>query len=239
MTIRLFSNGFGVLFNGLRTYGVGHLCGKVVAGLFLFAAPALADPVRVLAFGDSLTQGYGLIASDGLVPQLDAWLDNHGAQDVTIVNAGVSGDTTAGGAARIGWSLTPDIDAMILTLGGNDMLRGLDPAEARRNLDAILREAGTRDLPVLLVGMSAPANFGPDYKRAFDAMYPDLAREHEALYFENFFAGLGAGDPADLQRFFQPDGIHPNATGVQRIVEALGPSVLDLVAEARERQDRQ
>lgn len=227
MRIRLFSKGF-------TTYGVSHLCGKVAVGLFLFAAPALADPVRILAFGDSLTQGYGLIAREGFVPQLDAWLDEHGAKEATIVNGGVSGDTTAGGAARIDWSLTPDIDAMILTLGGNDMLRGLDPLNARKNLDAILQSATSRDLPVLLVGMTAPANFGPDYKQAFDAMYPELAEAHDALYFENFFKGLGEGDPSDLQRYFQPDGIHPNADGVQLIVEALGPKVLELVAAAQE-----
>ncbi len=232
MNIRLSCKGY-------TTYGVSHLCGKAVLGLFLLAAPVMAEPLRVLAFGDSLTQGYGLIAQEGLVPQLDAWLDAHGEPDVTVVNAGVSGDTTAGGAARIDWSLTPDIDAMILTLGGNDMLRGLDPAEARKNLAAILQSAEVRDLPVLLVGMTAPANFGPDYKQAFDAMYPELAAEYDAIYAENFFAGLGAGDPADLQRYFQPDGIHPNATGVRLIVEALGPKVLELVAQARAQDSAQ
>lgn len=222
--MRLFHKGF-------LTYGLGRLVGKALLGLLALACPAIADPVRVLAFGDSLTQGYGLVAQEGFVPQLDAWVDEHGAE-ATIVNAGVSGDTTAGGAARIDWSLTPDIGAMILTLGGNDMLRGLDPSAARENLDAILQSARARDLPVLVVGMTAPGNFGPEYKQAFDAMYPDLAQAYGALYFEDFFAGLGAGDPSELQRYFQPDGIHPNAEGVGLIVDALGPKVLELIARA-------
>lgn len=222
--MRLFHKGF-------LTYGFGRLAGKAMLGLLALAGPAMADPMRVLAFGDSLTQGYGLVAQEGFVPQLDAWLDAQGA-DATIVNAGVSGDTTAGGAARIDWSLTPDIDAMILTLGGNDMLRGLDPSTSRENLDVILQSAQARDLPVLVVGMTAPGNFGPDYKQAFDAMYPDLAKEYGALYFRDIFQGLGPGSPADLQRYFQPDGIHPNAIGVGLIVEALGPKVLELIEQA-------
>jgi acyl-CoA thioesterase-1 len=188
----------------------------------------MAEDVTVLAFGDSLTQGYGLPEAQGLVPQLDAWLAAKGVE-VELVNAGVSGDTTAGGAARVDWSLTPEVDAMIVTLGGNDLLRGLDPAEARGNLRAILESARSRDVEVLLVGMKAPGNYGADYKSAFDSIYPDLAQEFGTLYFENFFAGLGQEDPAQARRYFQPDGIHPNATGVERIVEALGPSVVDLV----------
>ena len=131
---------------------------------------AAAEPLTLVAFGDSLTQGYGLPPDQGLVPQLQAWLRAQGA-DVTVINAGVSGDTTAGGASRIDWTLTPEVDAMILTLGGNDMLRGIDPAEARRNLDTILTATEARDLPVLVVPMLAPGNYGPDYKRDFDAMY--------------------------------------------------------------------
>ncbi len=211
------------------SYGVGASRGKALALVFLFAGlPATADPVRVLALGDSLTQGYGLIAMHGFVPQLDGWLEDRGAK-VDIINGGVSGDTTAGGAARVDWSLTPDVDAMIVTLGGNDMLRGLDPADARANLSTILEAAAGRDLPVLLVGMRAPGNYGPEYKAAFDAIYPELADTYGVLFFGDFFAGLGEGDPAALQGYFQPDGIHPNAQGVTRIVEALGPKVLELI----------
>ena len=194
--------------------------------------PAWAEPVTVLALGDSLTQGYGLPADQGFVPQLEAWLEGQGAE-VALINAGVSGDTTAGGAARVDWSLTPEVDAMIVALGGNDLLRGIDPAVARANLTAILDAAQSRDLPVLLIGMQAPGNFGPDYKAAFDAIYPDLAQAYGTLYLDSFFAGLGEGDPAALRRWFQPDGIHPNAEGVARIVEAVGPRVLDLIARSR------
>ncbi|MEM6579393.1 MAG: arylesterase, partial [Pseudomonadota bacterium] len=183
------------------------------------------------ALGDSLTQGYGLVAQEGFVPQLEAWLQDQGA-GVEIINAGVSGDTTAGGAARVEWSLTPEVDAMIVALGGNDLLRGLDPGEARRNLTAILEVAAARKLPVLLVGMEAPGNFGPGYKAEFDAIYPELAADYGTLFFADFFEGLGEADFAALQPFFQSDGIHPNAQGVERIVEAMGPAVIDLVGRA-------
>ena len=208
------------------------MVGKVLA-LFLFlASPAWAEKVTVLALGDSLTQGYGLVEGDGLVPQLQGWLDGQGA-DVALINGGVSGDTTAGGAARVGWSLSAEIDAMIVALGGNDLLRGTDPAVSRANLDAIVRTARDRGLPVLVVGMRAPGNYGPDYKAAFDAIYPDLAAQHDALLYPYFFAGLGEGTPDTLRPFFQPDGIHPNAAGVALIAAALGPSVLDLIGQVQ------
>ncbi|WP_223228409.1 arylesterase [Roseovarius litoreus] len=202
--------------------------GKVATMFLLVATPVMAEDVTVLAFGDSLTQGYGLPEAQGLVPQLDAWLAANGVQ-VDLINAGVSGDTTAGGAARVDWSLTPEVDAMIVTLGGNDLLRGLDPSDARSNLRAILETARSRDVEVLLVGMKAPGNYGAEYKTSFDSIYPDLAQEFGTLYFENFFAGLGQDDPAQARRYFQPDGIHPNSEGVERIVEVLGPAVVDLV----------
>jgi acyl-CoA thioesterase I len=195
----------------------------------------LAEPVTIVALGDSLTAGYGLEdQSQGLVPQLEGWLRATGAE-VVVENAGVSGDTTAGGLARIGWALSPEADALIVTLGGNDLLRGIDPAEARRNLDGILTEAAARKLPVLLVGMKATTNFGPEYKAAFDAMYPELAVSYGALLAEDFFAGLRAagadpGDPASMAEFMQADGIHPNPEGVRLIVEGLGPKVGELVA---------
>lgn len=194
----------------------------------------MAAPVTVIALGDSLTQGYGLPAEDGLVPQLQRWLTAAGAE-ATVVNAGVSGDTTAGGLARVGWALTPEADALIVTLGGNDLLRGIDPAESRANLDAILAEATGRGLPVLLVPMQAPGNYGPDYKAAFDAIYPDLATRYDALLADSFFAPLAAegSDPAALAHYMQPDGLHPTAEGVAKIVAGLGPRVLDLIARAK------
>lgn len=201
----------------------------------LLSAMAAAEPVRLVALGDSLTAGYGLEdQADGLVPQLQAWLQAKGA-DVVVQNAGVSGDTTAGGLARLDWALGPDTDALMVTLGGNDLLRGLDPAEARRNLDAILQEASARGLPVLLVAMKASANFGPEYKADFDGMYGDLANTYGAVLAEDFFAGLRAAgaetsDPASMAAFMQADGIHPNPEGVRLIVEGLGPKVLELIA---------
>jgi acyl-CoA thioesterase I len=191
---------------------------------------AAAGTVTIAALGDSLTQGYGLVQGDGFVPRLEAWLRAQGA-DVVLINAGVSGDTTAGGAARADWTLTPDVDALIVTLGGNDVLRGLDPKVSRANLERILQAAMAADVPVLLVGMQAPGNFGPEYKAAFDAIYPDLAAQYGTLFFGSFFAGImeEGADPAAMQRFMQADGIHPNAEGVARIVAAMGPVVLELV----------
>lgn len=222
MGLRLFLNGF-------LTYGVRALRGKAVA-LVLMASPAWAEPVTVLALGDSLTQGYGLSAEDGFVPKLQNWLVEHG-DEVTLINGGVSGDTTAGGAARVEWSLTPEVDAMIVALGGNDMLRGIAPEVARTNLTRILEAAAERDLPVLLVGLPAPGNYGVQYKTAFDAIYPDLAEQFDVLYLQSFFTGLGEGQPSELQGFFQADGIHPNAEGVAQIVEGMGPIVQELISE--------
>jgi acyl-CoA thioesterase-1 len=197
---------------------------------------AMAEPVTVVALGDSLTAGYGLAdQSQGLAPQLEGWLQARGA-DVAVQNAGVSGDTTAGGLARVAWALGPEVDALIVTLGGNDLLRGIDPVASRGNLAGILKEAEARGLPVLLVAMKAPLNFGPEYKVAFDAMYGELAAEHGAVLAEDFFAGLrGAGadpaDPASMAAYMQPDGIHPNPEGVKLIVEELGPKVEELLAK--------
>ncbi|WP_377191204.1 arylesterase [Ruegeria meonggei] len=201
--------------------------------LFVFCGfAATAEQVVIAALGDSLTQGYGLPEQDGFVPQLDRWLKEQGA-DVHLINAGVSGDTTAGGAARVAWTLTPDVDGLIVSLGGNDLLRGIDPAVARANIEAIVKTAAESDVDVLLVGLQAPGNYGADYKTAFDAIYPDLAELYQTGYAPSFFSGLSAeNDPEAVRTFMQRDGIHPNAEGVARIVENLGPLVLDLVAVA-------
>jgi acyl-CoA thioesterase-1 len=200
------------------------------------AIPAVAEPVTIAALGDSLTAGYGLPQEDGFVPQLQAWLEARG-YDVALVNAGVSGDTTAGGLARAAWTLTPDVDAMIVALGGNDLLRGLPPEASRANLEGILQAADTAGVEVLLVGLQAPGNYGPDYQRDFDAIYPDLAAQYATVYAPNFFDGMlgtSTGDPGDLATLMQADGIHPNARGVQLIVEGLGPQVEALIARLPE-----
>ena len=200
-----------------------------IATIF-FAFPAIADPIQVVAFGDSLTQGYGLQVKDGFVPQLQAWADAQGLE-VALSNAGVSGDTTAGGLSRVAWTLTSDVEAIIVTLGGNDVLRGIDPAVSRANLQGILSEARAADVTVLLIGMKAPGNFGPDYKAEFDGMYPELAEEFNAGFLDSFFAGLGdaINDPVALAPYMQGDAIHPNADGVALFVQGVGPKLAELL----------
>lgn len=188
---------------------------------------AAADGVRIVALGDSLTHGYGLPEAEGFVPQLQEWLHNQGRDDVVVVNAGVSGDTTAGGLARLEWALANGADALIVALGGNDLLRGIDPASSRANLDAILAQAQVRGMPVLLSGMQAPGNYGPDFKRDFDAMYPDLAESHGAILDPFFLEGV-----TEDRSLWQSDGIHPNADGVAVIVARIGPLALDLIERA-------
>jgi acyl-CoA thioesterase-1 len=206
---------------------------NLAAVTFLLVSPAVAAPLQLVALGDSLTAGYGLPAEDGLVPQLQAWLTAAGA-DVVVQNAGVSGDTTAGGLARLDWSLANGADALMVALGGNDLLRGLPPAQSRTNLDAILTEADKRDLPVLLVGLPAPSNYGPEFKTEFDAIFPELAETHGALMLPNLLAPIMAlplQTRAD-RALMQGDGIHPSAAGVQLVVAELGPKVLELLARA-------
>lgn len=207
---------------------------NAAAAFFFVIQPAMAEPLTLVALGDSLTAGYGLPEGEGLVPQLQSWLQAAGTE-VTVVNAGVSGDTTAGGRARLDWSLTPETDALMVGLGGNDMLRGLPPAEARANLAAILDAAKAKGLPVLLVGLQAPGNYGQDWKAEFDAIYPDLAAQYGVPLYPFFFNALAADndDPAALRPFMQDDGIHPNAEGVAKIVADLGPVVQGFLAALR------
>lgn len=205
------------------------------------AEPEETAPVTIVALGDSLTQGYGLPAAEGFVPQLEAWLKANGAAGATVINAGASGDTTSGGLARLDWSVGPEADAVILELGANDALRGGDVplALTRDNLDQMLARLKERGLPVLLVGMRAPGNWGRDYKQGFDAMYPELAEKHGALLYPFFLAGLTDDlDGAKVDRsLFQPNDFHPSAKGVAKIVARIGPAVLELVAAARAAQD--
>jgi acyl-CoA thioesterase I len=207
-----------------------------IAWIVMIHAAVAQEPV-IVALGDSLTQGYGLDPKDGFTVQLEAWLRANGHPAV-VQNAGVSGDTTAGGLARVDWALGPDANAVIVTLGGNDMLRGIDPANSRANLDGILQKATARGLPVLVVGMQAPGNFGQDYKAAFDAMYPDLSAKYGTILATSFFAGLQAAganpaDPASMAAYMQADGIHPNPEGVKLIVENLGPKVVELLSKVK------
>ena len=195
----------------------------------------MAAKLVLVALGDSLTAGYGLPPEQGFVPQLQAWLAAKG-QDVTVSNAGVSGDTTAGGLSRLDWSLTPDTSALLVNLGGNDLLRGLDPATTTANLDKILAGARSHHLPVLLVGLKALNNYGPDFKTQFDAIYLALAKKYDVPLYPDYFTVLKS-DPdqtMSLAQYMQADGLHPNAAGVARIIDDLGPHVLDLLKQAQQ-----
>ena len=207
----------------------------VLTGLTL-ALPARAEPVTILALGDSLTHGYGLPADQGFVPQLQAWLADNGAE-VQLINAGVSGDTTAGGAARLGWSLTDEVDAVIVALGGNDILRGIPAPAAQANLASILDQLTARNLPVLLVGQKATGNFGTTYQQSFDAIYPALSEQYGAALFPDFLQGLSnlPNRETVVATYLQADGLHPNAEGVRLVVAAMGPAVLELIARTEAR----
>ncbi len=215
---------------GLRKLVAAAALGLLAAPLPLAAADEDAD-LTIAALGDSLTAGYGVAEGEGFVPKLNTWLDEQGVA-AEVMNAGVSGDTSQGGLSRVEWTLDEGADAMIVALGGNDALRGIDPAVTRENLSGILAAAKDRGVKVLLVGIAAPGNYGPDYRRDFDAIFPELAAEYGALAGPNFLAPL-RDMPQDtaLAEYMQQDGIHPNAKGVDVIVEALGPYVLELIGE--------
>jgi acyl-CoA thioesterase-1 len=182
-----------------------------------------SDLLRLLAFGDSLTAGYGLPKAQSFTAQLERALADEGLA-VTVIDAGVSGDTSAGGRARLDWTLAGTADggpdAVIVELGANDALRGIDPRITYDNLDAILSELKRRKLPVLLAGMRAPPNMGAEYTEAFDGIYPRLAEKHGVALYPFFLEGVAA-DPA----LNQADGIHPNARGVAVIVKRMSPAV--------------
>jgi acyl-CoA thioesterase-1 len=197
-----------------------------IAFIFLMIQTALAGPVTILALGDSLTAGLGLEPSDAFPVKLEAALRAKG-HDVTVINAGVSGDTAVDGQARLDWALTGDVTAVIVELGANDALRGLPPQQAEQALDAILASLAERKLPALLAGMRAPPNLGPDYQQAFDGMYQRLAAKYGVLFYPFFLDGVAA--EADLN---QGDGMHPNPAGVDVIVSRMLPLVEQLIVKA-------
>lgn len=214
-------------------YGVRPGAGKLRRGiaalictLAVTFSVAEAGTLRLAALGDSLTQGYGLQSDEGLVAQLQAWL-NAAGHDVQVLNAGVSGDTTAGGLARLDWTLGDDPDAVMVALGGNDLLRGIDPATSLANLSAILSRLQAEGVPALLVGMPAPGNYGPEWRDAFAAIFPRLAGEYGVMSHPNLLAPITERQDAGaaFAHLLQADNIHPNAEGVALIVERLGPVV--------------
>jgi acyl-CoA thioesterase I len=196
--------------------------------LSLFSMPfhaAAAPPVKILAFGTSLTQGYGLPPGTEFTTVLERRLKSAGI-DASIINAGVSGDTSSDGLSRLDWSLADHADAVILELGSNDALRGIDPSLTEKNLSTILAKLKAAHLPVLLVGMKAPRNLGPEYAQAFDPIYPRLAAQYGALFYPFMLDGVALNPKLN-----QADGIHPNPDGVKIIVTRMLPYVLNLIRE--------
>jgi len=187
----------------------------------------MAQPLRILALGDSLTAGFGLGPGQGFVPQLQKALNEKGIQ-AEVLDGGVSGDTTAGGLSRLDWALADKPDLVILELGANDMLRGTDPEETRANLDAMLAKLKAAKARVLLAGMRAAPSLGADYAGAFEAIYRDLAVKYDVPLYSFFLEGVAA-DP----KLNQPDGLHPNEAGVAEIVRRILPHVLAAAGIAR------
>ena len=216
-----------------RSYGrkpatVQRFAALALVTLLCAVPPALADePVKIVALGDSLTAGLGLPANEAFPAKLQQALQRKGIV-ATVANAGVSGDTASGGLARLAWSVPDGTEAVILELGANDALRGINPDVAKAALDGILSKLNDRHIVVLLAGMRAPRNLGPDYVGAFDAIYPALASTHGVVFYPFFLEGV-ATDP----KFNQGDGLHPNAAGVDVIVARILPQVEELIARAR------
>lgn len=217
-----------ILTNALRALGLS-------ATIAVLPLAALADQIRLLAFGDSLTEGYGLKARDGLVPQLQSWLRDRG-HDVVVLNGGLSGDTTAGGRVRIGYSIARHKpDAILVELGGNDLIAGLGWRGAEDNLDSILSQAGKGAAPLLLVGIANPRAQGDD-RADWAAIWPRLAQRHGTLLHADLYAPLVQRPQAEWADLLQADGVHASAAGVRLIVEGLGPQVEALLAQVTARR---
>ncbi|MCF8469383.1 MAG: arylesterase [Parvibaculum sp.] len=195
------------------------------------AAPARADerPLTIVALGDSLTAGYLLGPDEGFPEVLERALHEAGHENVKVANAGVSGDTTTGGRARLDWAVGAEADAVIVELGANDALRGVDPAITRENLTEIVSRLKERGLPILLAGMYAPPNLGSDYGEAFNAIYPALARKEGLVFYPFFLDGVAGESELNMA-----DGMHPTADGIHVIVERILPYVEELIARAKE-----
>ena len=208
------------MFSGKMKMLNGHQAAlRLLTACFIavVSLPAAAAQQTLMVYGDSLVAGYGLNAGEGFPEQLQQALDQDG-YDVKVLNAGVSGDTTAGGLARLDWTLSDTPDAMIIVLGGNDLLRGLNPPQTRENLRMILERVTAKGIPVLLCGMLAPVNLGPEYRQQFDSIYPELAREFGADLYPFFLDGVALRPELNL-----PDGMHPNTAGIAEITRSVLP----------------
>lgn len=204
--------------------GFKTLLNIVLLFMMAGAGQAVAAPAKILALGSSLTQGYGLPPGTEFTVQLQAALKRAGVEAV-VTNAGVSGDTSAGGLSRLEWSLADHPDAVILELGSNDMLRGIAPSETEKNLRAILDKLKSAHVKVLLTGMHAQRNLGTEYVRQFDGIYPRLAKDYNVLFYPFFLDGVALNPKLN-----QADGMHPNPAGVKVIVARMLPYVKKLVA---------
>ncbi len=198
---------------------------------------SFAETTVVAVLGDSLTKGFGLRKQKGFVPVLQNWLTEQG-EDVLLINEGRSGRTTTGGLTRIQAALTPNIDALIIELGGNDMLRRVDPTIISNNLSRMIRIAKNRDIPVLLVGVKANKKYPAELKTSFNRIYPDLANEFDILLYRNFFATLYKDQEQTRinYRFMLLDRIHPNSRGVVKVVNDIGPLVQKLIARSKSKK---
>ena len=201
-------------------------------GLFavMSASHAQNRTIQIVAFGDSLMAGYRLAPDQAFPVRLAAKLKARG-HDVAVANAGVSGDTTAAGRARLDWSVPDTTDAVILELGANDALRGLPPDQARANLEAMIIALKAKGAEVLLAGMQAPRTYGPEYTEAFDRIFPELAAKHDLLLYPFFLDGMALDAGLNLD-----DGIHPNARGVDVIVDGILPKVEELIARVKKKR---
>ena len=216
--LRRYGTAAGV-FNAMssRALAAAGLC------LMIGGTPAAAHVPVILDFGDSLTAGYGLAPEQAFPVRLEAALRQRGIE-VRVINGGVTGDTTAGGLARLDWALANKPDLVILELGANDALRGIDPAAVRDNLDKMIRKIEADGAKVLLVGMLAPPNWGAEYESAFDRIFPEVAKVHDVPLYPFFLEGV-----AMKPELNQPDGLHPNERGVAVLVGRLAPIVARLV----------
>jgi len=213
---------FSVNFYTQKIFGL--IC--VLLSLTILTAaltPALSAQQRLMVYGDSLVAGYGLNAGEGFPEQLQQALTAAG-MDIKVLNAGVSGDTTAGGLARLDWALSDQPDAVMVILGGNDLLRGLDPKQTRENLKQILTRLKAQNIKILLCGMLAPVNLGLAYRQQFDSIYPELADKFNTGFYPFFLHGVALNP-----EFNQPDGLHPNKAGVAVITESVLPAVLSVL----------
>lgn len=213
----------------VRHFVIGLLASFLAVGVS-GANAQQARPVAIVALGDSLTAGYQLPPGDAFPVKLQAALKAKGL-NVTVENAGVSGDTSTGGLERLDWAVGDGVDAVILELGANDALRGIDPAVTRRNIDEIVTRLKARGVAVLLTGMLAPPNMGPQFAAAFNPIFPDLAAKHGVLFDPFFLEGVAAEPSLNIA-----DGMHPNARGVEAIVARILPKVEELVAQVRSRR---